>query len=92
MMNGHGASKVLRFLRCTFWDQSYCLDMSWVRGIQRGDQLIKQPGDRGFVGWLQSDGGNIPVYRCTTLLGHTPRPCMMSPRDVPSLLVREVTL
>ena len=72
MMNGHGASKVLRFLRCTFWDQSYCLDMSWVRGIQRGDQLIKQPGDQGLAGWLQSDGGNIPVYRCTTLLGHTP--------------------
>jgi len=35
MVNHAGSSKVIRFMRCVIADETYCLNMSWVRGIQR---------------------------------------------------------
>jgi chemotaxis signal transduction protein len=71
MVNGDGSPKVLRFLCCRMWDTTYCLNMSWVRGIRRTDELQHQRNDHGLVGWLTSDHEKIPVFRLTTLLNRS---------------------
>lgn len=69
----------LRFIRCTVGSETYGLDMSWVRGIQRTDLLQRnsetEGGDlatdsgRRPMGWLPRREGDIPVFGLARLLG-----------------------
>ena len=62
MVNHAGSSKVIRFMRCVIADETYCLNMSWVRGIQRMEQFHQQQGaEGGVIGWYMSSAGKIPV-------------------------------
>ena len=62
MVNHAGSSKVIRFMRCVIADETYCLNMSWVRGIQRTEQFHQQQGaEGGVIGWYMSSAGKIPV-------------------------------
>ncbi len=69
MTSGTALIGTLRFIRCSIQDESYGLDMTWVRSIQRADQLKRESGDDGMVGWLSSREGNIPVYDLANRLG-----------------------
>jgi purine-binding chemotaxis protein CheW len=63
MVNRAGSSKVLRFMRCVIADETYCLNMSWVRGIQRMEQFHQQQGaEGGAIGWCLSGFDKIPVF------------------------------
>jgi len=69
MVNYEGSSKVLRFLRCVIADETYCLNMSWVRGIQRMEQFYQQQGaEGGTIGWCMSGSDKIPVFRLAAQL------------------------
>ena len=62
MVNHAGSSKVIRFMRCVIADETYCLNMSRVRGIQRTEQFHQQQGaEGGVIGWYMSSAGKIPV-------------------------------
>jgi chemotaxis signal transduction protein len=72
MVNHDGSSKVLRFMRCVIAEETYCLNMSWVRGIQRTEQFHQQQGaEGGVIGWYLSSSGKIPVFRLAAQL-HRP--------------------
>jgi hypothetical protein len=73
----------LRLLRCDIADETYGLDMLWVRSIQRTDRLRREspstsPPDRLVessgrdpVGWVPgSEGDKIPVFSLASQLGH----------------------
>ncbi|CAG1769627.1 partial Chemotaxis protein CheW, partial [uncultured bacterium] len=74
MTSGIVPSGTLRFIRCSVQDESYGIDMTWVRSIQRSDQLKREAGDNGSVGWLPSREGNIPVYDLANRLGRAANP------------------
>ena len=73
MVNDAGSSKVLRFMRCVIADETYCLNMSWVRSIQRTEQFHQQQGaEGGVIGWYMSSSGKIPVLGLAAQLnGHS---------------------
>jgi purine-binding chemotaxis protein CheW len=72
MVNHDGSSKVLRFMRCVIAEETYCLNMSWVRGIQRTEQFHQQQGaEGGVIGWYLSSSSKIPVFRLAAQL-HRP--------------------
>ena len=81
MPSGTGTS-TLRFIRCTVQEESYGLDMAWVRSIQRADQLKRNVGEEGCVGWLPSREENIPVYDLASRLGRVSGPLNMQGRIV----------
>ena len=59
-------SDTLHLFRCSIGDETYGLDMSWVRSVQRIDALLmssdRPTNPTGFVGWLPSNEGDIPVF------------------------------
>jgi chemotaxis signal transduction protein len=67
------ASETLRFIRCGVADESYGLDMSWVRSIQRLDRFRHNPEARREnadpVGWLSENKGDVPVFSLAGRLG-----------------------
>src|SRR5262245_12449580 len=71
MVQPQGSSKVLRFMHCGIADETYCLSMSWVRGIQRVEQLQQQRAPGGMIGWCISGADKIPVFRLAARL-HRP--------------------
>jgi chemotaxis signal transduction protein len=66
---------ILRFIRCGSADESYGLDMSWVRSIQRTDRFRRNPAAReessAPVGWLPGNEGDIPVFSLARRLGRS---------------------
>jgi chemotaxis signal transduction protein len=68
MLNTHTDATALRFLCCRVGEATYCLNMAWVRGIQRLEELQPQPDERGQVGWLGGEHEQLPVFRLATLL------------------------
>jgi chemotaxis signal transduction protein len=60
------STDALHLFRCTIGAETYGLDMSWVRSVQRIDALLMnsdmQTNSTGFVGWLPSNEGDIPVF------------------------------
>jgi chemotaxis signal transduction protein len=66
---------ILRFIRCGTADESYGLDMSWVRSIQRTDRFRRNPeaGNQSsaLVGWLPGNEGDIPVFSLAGRLGRS---------------------
>ncbi len=62
----------LRFIRCGIGDETYALDMSRVRSIQRTDDLRPnaqlEAKNSAPVGWLPNNKGDIPVFSLAELL------------------------
>ncbi len=73
MFNPSNPTRTLYLIRCTIGHETYGLDMSWVRSIQRIDRLLITSGEEtnetGFIGWLPSNEGDIPVYHMAGRLG-----------------------
>jgi chemotaxis signal transduction protein len=68
MRNYNGSSQALRFIRCSIAAETYCLHMSWVRGIQRLEMMRPNTEAHGPAGWLASSGEEVPIFRLATLL------------------------
>jgi len=66
----------LRLVCCEVGGESYVLDMSAVRSIQRTDLLQRNPGKEGPMGWLLGARTELPVYAVSSLLG---RPSQADP-------------
>ncbi len=62
---------MLRFVQCGVGDESYGLDMLWVRGIQRTDQMRCDPGQGDLAGWLPGRDGDIPVFSLAHRFGRS---------------------
>lgn len=56
-----GTASTGRFMRCVVAGTTYCLNMRWVRGIRRPDELQGRPQDDGHVGWLSHEAQDVPV-------------------------------
>ncbi len=74
MPNQNQTADTLRLIQCTVGDETYGLDMSWVRNIQRADRLrpvLEAEADNtaGLVGWLPGHQSNIPVFSLAKRLG-----------------------
>ena len=73
MLNPTRTTDTLRLIRCNIGHETYGLDMSWVRSIQRLDRLLINPemgvDEAGFVGWLPGNEGDIPVFNMAGRLG-----------------------
>ncbi len=78
MSNKIQTTDTLRLIQCTVGDETYGLDMSWVRNIQRADRLrlITQAEDdtAGFIGWLPGPKSDIPVFSLANRLGQLTLP------------------
>ncbi|MFL5243929.1 MAG: chemotaxis protein CheW [Gemmataceae bacterium] len=59
----------LRLIRCGIGQESYGLEMDWVRGIERGDQVQWADIENGRVGMLPEQDGGVPVFSLAKLLG-----------------------
>lgn len=68
MITPNTSSQALRFIRCGLATETYCLHMSWVRGIQRVELMRPNTAAHGPVGWVASAGEEIPIFRLATLL------------------------
>jgi purine-binding chemotaxis protein CheW len=71
-MKRTGVSDSLRVLRCGLAGETYALDMTWVRGIQRADRLRPYPERADSVGKLSGRSGDVPVFDLADLLGRGP--------------------
>jgi len=85
MLKQTRTTETLRLIRCDTADETYGLDMSWVRSIQRTDRLRRNPRAEGPstprqardnagsghspVGWLPGKEGDIPVFSLASQLG-----------------------
>ncbi len=69
MIDQTRAEDTLRLIRCSIADETYGLDMSWVRSIQRTDRLRRNPEAEGPVGWLPASEGDVPVFSLASRLG-----------------------
>ena len=88
MLNQTRTTETLHLIRCDIADETYGLDMSWVRSIQRTDRLRRHPGmDSPLTGqfsipanlhrptgWLPGNDGDIPVFSLASRLGRSPLP------------------
>lgn len=78
MLNQVKTTNTLYLIRCSIGDETYGMNMTWVRSIERTDRLLvgKDMGmdDTGFVGWLPSNRGNIPVFSLANRLGRSSSP------------------
>jgi|GEM_PF-1222274 len=74
MLTQFKTTNTLHLIRCSIGDETYGLDMAWVRSIERTDRLLIRSemhiDDTGFAGWLPSNKGDIPVF---DLAGHLGR-------------------
>lgn len=65
----------LNLVYCDVGEETYALDMTWVRSVQRIDRMLTnaemRPDDAGFVGWLPSNRGDIPVFTLAHRLGRS---------------------
>jgi len=68
MMTHPSAAQALRFIRCGLAAETYCLHMSWVRGIQRVELMRPNTQGHAPVGWIASAGEEIPIFRLAALL------------------------
>jgi len=76
MLNPISTTETLRLIRCGIADETYGLDMSWVRSIQRMDRLRRNPEVRdpstsprhSPVGWLPVNEGEVPVFSLASRL------------------------
>jgi chemotaxis signal transduction protein len=82
----------LRFIRFSIGNETFGLDTSWVRSIQRGDRLRHNPKHTGSkvgllrapmeaaghepVGWLPGNERDIPVFSLAHRLGYPPLPSL----------------
>ena len=77
MPNVHHRTKRLRIMQCSIGDETYGLDMGWVRSVQRSDQLRREAvasgpagsSDQAPAGWLADNGAEIPVFSLAQRLG-----------------------
>jgi purine-binding chemotaxis protein CheW len=76
MSSNNKAGETLRLIRCEFADETYVLDMSWVKGIYRLDSLRRIPKAKRTsadghdpLGWLPNDEGDVPVFSLAKRLG-----------------------
>jgi chemotaxis signal transduction protein len=59
-------------MRCVVAEQTYGLRMSWVRGVQRTEQLRRHDRPQGgTIGWLPQRPDDIPVCSLGARLGYT---------------------
>ncbi len=107
MLNQTRTSGTLRLIRCGIAAETYGLDMSWVRSIQRTDRLHRNPEAEGPstsrcgqpveptghnpVGWLVGNEGDIPVFSLANQLGR-PSPPPLSTEGGSGALQRIVVL
>lgn len=59
----------LQFIRCGVAAETYGLDMTWVRSIQRLDRLQWNKDGDNPVGWLPGSESSIPVFSLAAQLG-----------------------
>jgi purine-binding chemotaxis protein CheW len=59
----------LRVVRCGLAGETYALDMTCVRSIQRADRLRPHPERADAVGKLPGLNGDVPVFELAELLG-----------------------
>ncbi len=73
MLTSTKTTDTLHLIRCIIGQQAYGLDTSWVRSVQRTDVLLinseLKRDKTGFVGWLSSNEGDIPVFNMAERLG-----------------------
>ena len=70
MPNATQTTKRLRVMQCSIGDETYGLDMAWVRSVQRSERMRRDAGaanptessDHAPAGWLSDNGGEIPVF------------------------------
>lgn len=92
MLHQNETTGSLRFIRCSIGNETYGLDTSWVRSIQRSDRLRHNPEYTGSkigllrapteaaghepVGWLPGNERDIPVFSLAHRLGYPPLPSL----------------
>jgi chemotaxis signal transduction protein len=79
MLNQTRTTETLRLIRCDIADETYGLDMSWVRSVQRTDRLHRNPIHANLhrpVGWMPGNEGDIPVFSLASRLGRSPLPSL----------------
>src|SRR5262245_30245114 len=54
---------------CGVGDQTFGVDMTWVRAIQRADQLQRATGADGLIGHVRERDSQIPVFSLAARLG-----------------------
>jgi purine-binding chemotaxis protein CheW len=54
--------EMVRVLRCSVGDETYGLEMAWVRGLARADQVATQGGPDGLAGTLPFRNQDVPVF------------------------------
>lgn len=78
MLNQFKTTNTLHLIRCSIGDETYGLDMTWVRSIERTDRLLiskeMNRDDTSFVGRLPSNRGNIPVFNLASRIGRSSSP------------------
>ena len=76
MLNPIKTTDTLHLIRCNVGGETYGLDMAWVRTVERMDRLLIDSemtmDEAGFVGWLPSSRGDIPVFSLARRLGRQP--------------------
>jgi purine-binding chemotaxis protein CheW len=57
---------------CRLDQESYALEMSWVRSVARADRLRQRTEPEGLVGVLSEGGREVPVFSLRNQLGRKP--------------------
>lgn len=60
-LSAAGDTRTVRLMRCVVGEEIYCLNMHWVRGVQRAEAVSVQPQGDGAVGWLLHETHKVPV-------------------------------
>lgn len=70
MVSAPSTGRMADMVRCNVANESYGLEMSWVRGIHRVDRLKRDPqAGGGVVGVLPEREGDILVFSLARVLG-----------------------
>ncbi len=84
MLNKIQTADTLHLIQCSIGTETYGLDMSWARSIQRSDRLRfaseaeVEDAAAGFIGWLPGNKEDIPVFSLANRLG---RPALPAKSD-----------
>ncbi len=69
MLTETAHTTTLQFIRCGVAEETYGLDMTWVRSIQRLDRLRRNKDGGDPAGWLPVGESGIPVFSLAARLG-----------------------
>src|SRR5689334_18318298 len=75
MANENSTEIAHRLIRCMTGEETYCLNLTTVAGIERLDRLERSFGNNLMVGWLPIVDTSIPVYSLAARLNR-PQPMM----------------